>query len=60
MKQITPWSVLFPGTEVNVQELLARVSVCYIELDLYDSDGFVLRKVGAPLSRGVDDKARLN
>jgi hypothetical protein len=51
---------VLPGDEARAQEsLLVRVSTCYIELDLYDADQFVLRKIPVPLTRGVDTQARL-
>jgi hypothetical protein len=42
------------------EQLLKRVHGCVITLNLYDVDGFILRKVYVPLMQGVDDNAKLN
>jgi hypothetical protein len=42
------------------EQLLSRVHGCLITLNLYDVDGFILRKIDVPLMQGVDDNARLN
>jgi hypothetical protein len=49
------------GEESSADEqLLRRIHACLITLNLYDVDGFVLRKIAIPLLQGVDDNAKLN
>lgn len=44
-----------------VEKLLERVHGCVISLQLYDKDGFIVRRHVVPLSMGVDsENARLN
>jgi hypothetical protein len=47
------------GSEAE-EKLMKRVSGCLITLQLYDADGFILRKIPVAFSRGVDDQARVN
>lgn len=47
-------------TDSNDEKLLNMVHGCIITLNLYDVDGFVLRKIDVPFMRGVDDNAKLN
>jgi hypothetical protein len=46
-------------TTSNDEKLLRLVHECIITLNLYDVDGFVLRKIEVPLMQGVDDNAKL-
>jgi hypothetical protein len=48
-----------PLTPEETSELVQRVYGCVIELNLFDSDDFLLRKIVVPLSLGVDDKDRV-
>jgi len=43
----------------STEELMTGVSKCRIFLNLYDSDGFILRKAEVLFTLGVDEKARL-
>lgn len=51
------------GTDTDMvaqdEQLLRRVHGCVITLNLYDVDGFILRKIDVPLIQGVDDNAKL-
>jgi hypothetical protein len=44
----------------SVEKLMNRVSRCSISANLYDADGFILRKVAVSLHLGFDDQARLH
>lgn len=48
-----------PDSPDLVKKLITRVHDCVITLDLYDTDGFVLRKIDVPFSFGVDDNANI-
>ena len=49
------------AAEVEAAEKLMKlVSPCLITLNLYDADGFILRKIPVPFSLGIDDRARVN
>jgi hypothetical protein len=43
----------------EVKKLMTRVHECNITLNLYDVDGFVLRKIPVILIQGVDDEANV-
>jgi hypothetical protein len=52
---------LLPADAVAQDEqLLRRVHACLITLNLYDVDGFILRRIDVPLMQGVDDNAKLS
>ena len=46
-------------TPEHVEMFVSRVSRCQIFLDLFDADGFQLRRDPVPLDLGVDQNARL-
>lgn len=48
-----------PELAASEEKIMRRVYECSILLNLYDVDGFVLRKVAIPLSLGVDDALRV-
>ena len=48
-----------PDSPDLVKKLMTRVHDCIITLDLYDTAGFVLRKLDVPFSFGVDDNANI-
>jgi len=50
----------YEATDEAVEKLLQRVSRCTITLELYDKDGFVLRRHVVPFHRGVNEQARLH
>ena len=61
--KLDAWVEPSSKTEVSEQEaaLLLRVSRCTITLELFDSDGFIIRRHPAPFTRGVDpEHARLH
>ena len=44
----------------SIEELMTGVGKCRIFLELYDADGFLLRKFEVYLNRGVDEQGRLH
>jgi hypothetical protein len=48
-----------PDSLDSIKQLVTRVHDCTITLELYDTDGFVLRKITIPFDFGVDSDANV-
>ncbi len=42
-----------------IEKLLKRTHECVISVDLYDADGFILRRIDVPFSYGIDSSTRI-